>query len=62
MTTHQSTAFAINLVHKENKQAPWLVEAEALPDNAMDDVVMCVITRVEQTIGAWLLSAVDGSR
>ena len=47
MPTHQSAASAINLVDEENEQAPQPVEAEALPDNAMDDVVMRVIARVE---------------
>ena len=46
----------------ENEQAPRPVEAEALPGNAMDDVVMRVIARVEQTFGAWRLSAVDQDR
>ena len=44
---HQSAASAIKLVDEEKEQAPWPVEAEALPDNAMDDVVMRVIARVE---------------
>ena len=35
MPTHQSAASAINLVDKENEQAPRPVEAEALPGNAM---------------------------
>ena len=52
MPTHQSTASAINLVDEENEQAPRPVEAEALPGNAMDDAVMRVIARVEQTFGA----------
>ena len=52
MLTHQSATSAINLVDEENEQAPWFVEAEALPGNAMDDVVMSVIARVEQTLGA----------
>ena len=62
MPTHQSTASAINLVDEENEQAPQPVEAEALPGNAMDDAVMRVIARVEQTFGAWRLSAVDQDR
>ena len=62
MPTHQSAASAINLVDKENEQAPWPVEAEALPSNAMDDAVMCVIARVEQTFGAWRLIAADQDR
>jgi len=57
-----SAASAINLVDEENKQAPWPVEAEALPGNAMDDAVMRVIARVEQTFGAWCLSAADQDR
>ncbi len=59
MPTHQSAASAINLVDEENEQAPQPVEAEALPGNAMDDAVMRVIARVEQTFGAWRLSAID---
>ena len=51
MPTHQSAASAINLVDEENEQAPWPVEAEAFPGNAMDDAVMCLIARVEQTFG-----------
>ena len=49
MPTHQSAASAINLVDEENEQAPRPVEAEALPGNAMDDVVMCVIAWVDVT-------------
>ena len=41
---------------------PRPVEAEALPGNAMDDAVMRVIARVEQTFGAWRLSATDQDR
>ena len=59
MPTHQSAASAINLVDEENEQAPRPVEAEALPGNAMDDAVMRVIARVEQTLGAWRLSTAD---
>ena len=59
MPTHQSAASAINLVDEENEQAPWPVEAEALPGNTMDDTMMRVIARVEQTFGAWRLSAAD---
>ena len=44
MPTHQSAASAINLIDEENEQAPQPVKAEALPDNAMDDAVMRVIT------------------
>ena len=62
MPTHQSAASAINLVDEENEQAPRPVEAEALPGNAMDDAVMRVIARVEQTFGAWRLSAADQDR
>ena len=62
MPTHQSAASAINLVDEENEQAPWPIEAEALPGNAMDDVVMRVIARVEQTLGAWRFSAADQDR
>ena len=62
MPTHQSTASVINLIDKENEQAPQPVEAEARPGNAMDDAVMRVIARVEQTFGAWCLSAADQDR
>ena len=62
MPNHQSAAFAINLVDEENEQAPRPIEAEALLGNAMDDVVMRVIARVEQTFGAWRLSTVDQDR
>ena len=62
MPTHQSAASAINLIDEENEQAPWPVEAEALPGNAMDDAVMRVIVRVEQTLDAWRFSAVDQDR
>ena len=51
MPTHQSAASAINLVDEENEQAPRPVEAEALPGTVMDDAVMRVIARVEQTLG-----------
>ena len=61
MPTHQSFTSAINLVDEENEQAPRPVEAEALPGNAMDDAVMRVIDRVEQTLDAWCFSAC-GSR
>ena len=54
MPTHQSAASAINLVDEENEQA--------LPGNAMDDAVMRVIARVEQTFGAWRLSVADQDR
>ena len=47
MRTHQSAASAINLIDEENEQAPRPAEAEALPSNAMDDVVMRVIAGVE---------------
>ena len=62
MPTHQSASSAINLVDEENEQAPRPVKAEELPGNAMDDVVMRVITRVEQTFGAWRLSTADQDR
>ena len=62
MPTHQSAASAINLVDEENEQAPRPIEAEALPGNAMDDTVMRIIARVEQTLGAWRLSAADQDR
>ena len=54
MPTHQSAASAINLVDEENEQAPQPVEAEALPGNVMDDAVMRVNARVEQTLGAYV--------
>ena len=59
MPTHQSAASAINLVDEENEQAPRPVEAKALPGNVMDDAVMRVIARVDQTLGAWRFSAAD---
>ena len=59
MPTHQSAASTINHVDEENEQAPQPIEAEALPGNAMDNVVMRVIARVEHTFGAWRLSAAD---
>ena len=62
MPTHQSAASAINLVNEENEQAPRPVEAEALPDNMMDDAVMRIIARVEQTLGAWRFGAMDQDR
>ena len=62
MPTHQSVASAINPINKENEKVPWPVEAEALPGNAMDDAVMRVIAKVEQTFGAWRLSAADQDR
>ena len=62
MPTHQSAASAINLADEENEQAPRLVEAKALPGNAMDDAVMRIIARVEQTFGAWRLSTADQDR
>ena len=62
MPTHQSAASAINLVDEENEQAPRPVKAGALPGNAMDDTVMRVIARVEQTFGAWCLSTADQDR
>ena len=62
MPTHQSAASAINLVDKENEKAPRPFEAEALLGNSMDDAVMRVITRVEQTLGAWHFSAADQDR
>ena len=63
MPTHQSAASAINLVDEENQKAPRPVEAAVLPVNAMDDAdVMRFIARVEQTFGAWRLSAADQDR
>ena len=62
MPTHQSAASTINLVDEENQKAPRPVEDAALPSNVMDDFVMRVIARVEQTFGAWCFSAVDQDR
>ena len=62
MPTHQSAASAINLVDEENQKAPWSVEATALPDNTMDDAVMRVIARVEQTLGTWRFSIANQDR
>ena len=59
---HQSVASVINLVDEENQKALRPVKAAVLPGNAMDDTVMCVIARVEQTFGAWHLSTVDRDR
>ena len=61
MPTHQSVASATNLADEENEKAPRPVEAKALPGNAMDDAVMHVIARVEQTFGAPVLER-RGSR
>ena len=47
---------------RRGKRAGATVEAEVLPGNAMDDAVMRVIARVEQTFGAWRLSAADQDR
>ena len=62
MPTHQSVASAINLVDEENQKAPRPIEATTLPGNTMDDAVMRVIARVEQTFGAWRFSATDQDR
>jgi len=62
MPTHQSATSTINFVDDENEQAPWPVEAEALPGNPMDDAVMRIISRVKQTFGAWCLSITDQDR
>ena len=62
MPSHQSVASAIDLIDDENEHAQQPVEAEALHGNAMDDAMMRVITRVEQTFRAWSLSAVDQDR
>ena len=48
--------------HEENEHAPRPVGAEALPDNAMDDAVMRVIARVEQTLGTWRFSIANQDR
>ena len=52
----------LNLIDEENKKASQPVEAEALPGNQMDDAVMRVIARVEQTLGAWRFSVADQDR
>ena len=62
MPTHQSAASATNLINEKNQKAPRPVEAATLPGNAMDDVVMHVIARVEQTFGAWRFSTADQDR
>ena len=62
MPTHQSAASAINLVDEENEEVPRPIEVEALPGNTMDDAVMRVIARVEQTLGAWHFSTADQDR
>ena len=62
MPTHQSIASAINLLDEENEKVPRPVEAEALPDNAMDDIVMRIIVRVEQTLNARRFSVMDQDR
>ena len=62
MPTHQSAASTINLVDEENEQAPRPVEAAVLLGNAMDDNVMCVIARVEQTLGTWHFNVADQDR
>ena len=62
MPTHQSTASAINLVNEESRKGPRPANAARLPGNAMYDVVMHVIVRVEQTLGAWRFSAADQDR
>ena len=62
MPTHQSAASAINLIDKENQKSPRPIEAAALHSNAMDDVVMHVIARVEHALGAWRFSAGDQDR
>ena len=60
MPTHQSATSVINIIDEKNQKAPRLVEAATLPGNVMDDPVMHVIARVEQTLGAWRFSR--GSR
>ena len=47
MPTHESATSAINLIDEEKQKAPQPVEVEALPCNAMDDIVMRVIATVE---------------
>ena len=62
MPTHQSAASAIKVIDDKNQKAPWPVEAAVLPGNALDNAVMRVIARVEQTFGAWRLSTADQDR
>ena len=62
MPPHQGATSATNLVAEENEQAPRPIEAEAPPGNAMDDAVMRIITRVEQTLGAWRFSVTEQDR
>ena len=62
MPTHQSAASAINLINMENQKAPRPIKAAALPSNTMDDAVMRVIARFEQTLGTWRFSAADQDR
>jgi hypothetical protein len=62
MPTHQSAASAINLLDEVNEQVPRPVEAKGVPGNAMDDVVLRIIARVEQTLGGRRFSAVDQDR
>ena len=62
MRTHQSAASTINLLDEENEKVPRSIKVEALPGSAMDDTVMRVIARVEQTLGAWRFSAADQDR
>ena len=47
---------------RRGRGTPRPVEAEPLPGNAMGDTVMRVITKVEQTLGAWSFSVVDQDR
>ena len=49
MPTHRSTASTINLLDEVNEQAPQPVEAKGVPGNAMDDVVLRIIAKVEQS-------------
>ena len=59
MPTHRSAASAINLLDEVNEQALWPIEAKGIPSNAMDDAVLRVIARVEQTLGGRRFSAAD---
>jgi hypothetical protein len=62
MPTHRSAASAINLLDEVNEQAPRPVEGKGVPGNAMDDAVLRVIARVEQTLGGRRFSAADQER
>ena len=62
MPTHRSAASTINLLDEVNEQAPRPVEAKGITGNTMDDAVLHVIARVEQTLGGRRFSTVDQDR